>query len=185
MINLNQHKFIDSKSYDIIPDEKIIEVDPEIVEAISLLNKKGYFTVACCSGHALNLDYYKQVCDLSLLDEEEIKKNYPEYYIVDRTDKTFSLIAPRIATRVYIKFIKDYHFEVLPSGFKKEPSYDNRLLDWSKTDFDSIGKVISYYENNKRRSLNDVQKEIDEYNNLLLEWVRKLPINNERNDENE
>lgn len=177
MINLNHHKFMDSKSYEIIPDEDIIEVDPGIAEAISLLNKKGYLTVACCSGHAFNDSYDKRICDLTLFPEEKIKEIYPEYYIVDKNEKQIVLITPKIATRIYILFIKDYHFEVLPFGFLKEPMLDDDRL--------SIGKVISYYENDKRRNPNDVQKEIDEYNNLLLEWVRKLPINSERNDENE
>ena len=182
-MNMNNHKFIDSATYEIIPDENIIEVDPDIAEAISLLNKKGYKTKACCSGHALNLDYYKQVCDLSLLDEEKIKKNYPEYYIVDKTDKTFSLIAPKGATGIYVMFAECYHFDALPDGFVKEPVWDDRLGDWSKNNFDTIRKRIDYYENSVKRNPNDVQKEIEEYNNLLLEWVRKLPKINERNDE--
>ena len=99
-MNMNNHKFIDALSYEIISDELIIEVDPDIAEAISLLNQKGYKTKACCSGHALDLNYYKQICDISLLDEEEIKKDYPEYYIVDKTDRTFTLIVPKIATSI-------------------------------------------------------------------------------------
>lgn len=182
-MNMNNHKFIDSSTYEIIPDENIIEVDPDIVQAISLLNKKGYKTKACCSGHALNLNYYKQVCDLSLLDEEEIKKDYPEHYIVDRTDSTFSLIAPKEATCIYVMFDKDYHFDFLPKGFVKEPAWDDCLGDWSKSDYGTIRKRIDYYENHVQRNPNDVQKEIKKYNNLLLEWVIKLPKINERNDE--
>ena len=182
-MNMNNHKFIDALSYEIISDELIIEVDPDIAEAISLLNQKGYRTKASCSGHALDLAYYKQVCDISLLDEEEIKKDYPEYYIVDKTDKTFTLIAPKPATSIYIMFEQDYHFASLPEDFVKEPSFDNNLMEWSKTEFDTIRKRIDYYENNVKRNPNDVQQEILKYNNLLLDWVRKLPINNERNDE--
>ena len=72
-MNMNNHKFIASTTYEIIPDENIIEVDPDIALAISLLNQKGYKTIACCSGHAFDLTYYKQVKELSLLDEEKIK----------------------------------------------------------------------------------------------------------------
>ena len=181
-INMNNHKFIDAVTYEIIPDENIIEVDPGIARAISLLNQKGYKTKACCSGH-VDFTYYKQVCDISLLDEEKIKKDFPEYCIVDITDSTFAILAPKNVTRIYVMFAKDYHFTSLPLGFEKEPSYDDDLQDWSKTDFDSIAKVIDYYENNERRNMSDVQKDIDKYNNLLLEWVRKLPDIKERNDE--
>ena len=182
-MNMNNHKFIDALSYEIISDELIIEVDPDIAEAISLLNQKGYKTKACCSGHALDLNYYKQICDISLLDEEEIKKDYPEYYIVDKTDRTFTLVVPKIATSIYIMFEQDYHFDSLPDGFAKEPSFDDSLMNWSKIEFNTVRKRIDYYENNVKRNPNDVQQEILKYNNLLLEWVRKLPKINERNDE--
>ena len=104
-------------------------------------------------------------------------------HIVDKNENSFVFITPKLATRIYIKFIKDYHFESLPLGFMKEPSFDDHLMDWSKTNFDSISKVIDYYENNKKRNPNDVQKDIEKYNNLLLEWVKELPDINERNDE--
>ncbi len=182
-INLNMHKFIDANTFEVISDENVIEVDPDIALAVSLLNKKGYFTKACCSGHAFDYTYTKQVCDISLLNEDKIKEDYPEYYIVDKNENSFVFITPKLATRIYIKFIKDYHFESLPLGFMKEPSFDDHLMDWSKTNFDSISKVIDYYENNKKRNPNDVQKDIEKYNNLLLEWVKELPDINERNDE--
>ena len=183
IMNMNNHKFIDSSTYEIIPDENIIEVDPDIAEVISLLNQKGYKTKASCSGHALDLSYYKQVYEISLLDEEKIKKDYPEYYIVDKTDRAFTLIVPKLATSIYIMFEQDYHFDSLPEGFVKEPTWDDSLGDWSKSNFDIIRKRIDYYENHVRKNPNNVQKEIKKYNNLLLEWVRKLPKINERNDE--
>lgn len=31
---------------------RMIQIDPEIIEAVSLLNQKGYYTKFCCSGHA-------------------------------------------------------------------------------------------------------------------------------------
>ena len=173
VMNMNNHKFIDSTTYEIIPDENIIEVDPDIALAISLLNQKGYKTIACCSGHAFDLTYYKQVKELSLLDEEKIKEEYPEYYIVGKTDLTFTLITPKVATCIYVMFAKDYHFASLPVDFVKETNESDCI----------IRKRINYYENHIRRNPNDVEKEIKKYNNLLLKWVRKLPKMKERNDE--
>lgn len=46
------HKYIDIKTFDIIDD--VFEVDEYIAEAISILNKKGYYTKYCCSGHTFD-----------------------------------------------------------------------------------------------------------------------------------
>ena len=44
-----KNKYIDSKTFEINDD--IFEVDEAIAESIVLLNKKGYKTLFCCSGH--------------------------------------------------------------------------------------------------------------------------------------
>lgn len=44
-------KYIDKKTFEIIDDSNYFEVDDNIANTISVLNKKGYKTKACCSGH--------------------------------------------------------------------------------------------------------------------------------------
>ena len=56
----NNHTFIDSKTYEIIKDEQVIEVDDAIAETISVLNKKGYKTKYCCSGHVKDIFRYEK-----------------------------------------------------------------------------------------------------------------------------
>ena len=166
----NNHTFIDSESFELIPDSKIIEVDDDIAEAISILNKKGYKTEYCCSGHISSNEYYSMICDKCFLNEEKLKEDYIEYYICDVTDKRFKIIYPRTVTSIYIKFAEDYKFKNLPPGFEKIKTFDEE-------NFDTIEHIIDYYRDNKVRDNKDVYNEIKEYNKLLLDWVKKLPLN--------
>lgn len=179
----NNHTFIDSKTYEIIKDEQVIEVDDAIAETISVLNKKGYKTKYCCSGHVKDIFRYdRQVCDISLLDENKFKEDFVEYFITNITDTNFSLITPREFTAIYIKFLNDYNFQELPIGFIKYPKWDDKLKDYSKTCFDLIEYKVSYYQDKMIRTIKDVEEEINKYNKLLLEWANNLPDINERND---
>lgn len=171
----NNHTFIDSKTYEIIPDSRIIEVDDEIAETISVLNKKGYRTEYCCGGHINKYEYYSMICDKSFMDEEKLKKDFIEYYISDISNERFRIVYPKPLSSIYIKFIKDYKFENLPLGFEKVSTFD-------KEKFDIIEHIINYYQNSVVRDNKDVYNEIIKYNKLLLEWANNLPDINERND---
>ena len=62
-------------------------------------------------------------------------------------------------------FDKKYDF-ILPKDFR-----------W--TDDKTIYSYeISYYEDNKKRNSNDIQKEIESVNKELLYWTLSLPNNN-------
>lgn len=158
---MQEHKYIRTQDYEIINDD-IIEVDYLIADTISILNKKGYITEYCCSGHIFDINYHKQVYDISLLDEGAIKKIYPEYYIVDRNDKNFTIITPSIVTSIYIKFIKPFSFNEVPEGFIQD-------------DENVIRKNVDYYKNNQRRKTNEIKKELKKYNKILYDWANKLP----------
>lgn len=45
-----------------------IESDPNIADAISILNKKGYYTKYCCEGHSDRDSPYIYFSDLNILD---------------------------------------------------------------------------------------------------------------------
>ena len=47
------NKYIDKKTFEIV--DNVFEVDEDIADIISILNKKGYYTKFCCSGHAKDL----------------------------------------------------------------------------------------------------------------------------------
>ena len=60
--------YMNIETYDIVStynkedEDKYVEVDPATAVHISLLNKKGYKTLYCCSGHPfINENYYSKV----------------------------------------------------------------------------------------------------------------------------
>lgn len=170
IINLNNFEVLDENS-------NYVVVDGLIANTIAILNKKGYKTEYSCSGHVLNLynEYYKQVCDISLLDEDEIKKDFPCSYIVDVNDKTFTLLSPKQSTELYIKFDKDYHFENLPKDFEKGPAWDDEINSWSKTKFDSIRVRVDLFEDGILCDFDEIQEKINKYNKILEDWANNLP----------
>jgi hypothetical protein len=77
--------YIDTKKYDIYYDitdirvrAPLFEVDEMIAPVISLLNKKGYWTVYCCSGHFDDCKYdgfntSNSSCYIMFVDKFEFK----------------------------------------------------------------------------------------------------------------
>lgn len=153
------HKYLSSETFEVI--DNIIEVDEDIAETISVLNKKGYYTKFCCSGHAKDPRLY----------EMYNKKNNVEYedshlgYIINKYEDSYDILMPYTFTAVYIMFSDNYNFENLPNGFYK-------------VDDDTIEMIIEYYSNGQRKKWNDIDKEIKEANKILLNWALALPESN-------
>lgn len=154
----NMHKYLNSNTFEIVND--IFEVDELIAETISILNKKGYHTLYCCSGHVKDSRLYEKYH----LHKDELNDKH-NYHIINERDNYVDVLIPYQDTVVYIMFDKKYDFD-LPKSF--------RWID-DKTIY---SYKISYYENNKKRNGNDIQKEIENVNNELLSWVLSLPNNN-------
>lgn len=55
----NMHKYLNGNTFEIVND--IFEVDDLIAETISILNKKGYHTLYCCSGHVKDPRLYENI----------------------------------------------------------------------------------------------------------------------------
>lgn len=178
-MKMNNHTIINSKTYEIIDDNEIIEVDDNIAEAISLLNKKGYYTKACCGGHVKPPVYYKKTCKISEYEPS------PGNFIISQDKDEYTYFCLDDFTGIYIKFISDYHFQSIPDGFIKTPVWCDETNDWSKTEMDGIEVIINYFDSGIHKDFNDIQNEINKYNKILLDWVKKLPAINERNDKNE
>lgn len=145
------HKYIDKNTFEIV--DNVFEVDEQIADTISILNKKGYLTLYSCSGH---------VKDPRLYEKYPIEKadDCCDSFIID--DK--SILIPYLSTRIYILFDKEYSFKTLPKNFIIE-NLDCKSI---------IFKEIDFYINNIKRKSNDIQKEINESNNDLLEWAQNL-----------
>ncbi len=153
------HKYIDTKTFDII--DNVFEVDENIAESISLLNKKGYYTRYSCSGHVKDPRMYEMY---RVKKSDEFDDKNLGFIVKDNKDD-YEILMPNRYTSIYVMFDKKYEFKNLPIGFYT-------LNDEVTT----IYKDIMYYENNIKKKSNDIQNEIDKSNLELLEWVKTLPM---------
>ena len=149
---------------------KVFVCDKPIAPIVALLNKKGYKTIASCSGH-YRIEFYEYLDeDIKYLDEY---KQDDRIIIKKVKDKTFDYFKEVDMTHMYILFDKDYYFTTLPLDFNVRKN-DNRLM---------IDYTINYYdEKHNHKSISMVMREIDNKCKLLEEWVKELPNLNERND---
>ena len=152
------HKYLNNNTFEIVND--IFEVDDLIGKTISILNKKGYHTLYCCSGHVKDPRLYEKY----RMHKDELNGIH-NYHIINERDNYVDVLIPYQNTVVYIMFDKKYDFEL------------SKSFRW-KDDKTIYSYTISYYENNKKRSSNDIQKEIESVNNELLSWASSLPNNN-------
>ena len=152
------HKYINNNTYEII--NNVFEVDDLMGETISILNKKGYHTLYCCSGHVKDHRLYEKYH----LHKDELDGIY-DYHIINEEDDYVDVLIPYQNTFLYIMFDKIYDFK-LPKDFRW---VDEQTI---------YSYEISYYEDNKKRNSNDIQKEIESVNNELLSWASSLPNNN-------
>lgn len=150
------NKYINKNTFEITDD--VFEVDEGIAETISILNKKGYYTLFSCSGHIKDPRLYEKY---HISKNNDWGNNMPDSYVVDETSDSYNLLKPYTFTTIYIKFSKNYNFNDLPIGFILHE--------------DCIEKRIEYYTGTVKKKLDDIDKEIKEENNLLLKWVKELP----------
>ena len=166
--------------------DSIVEIDDLIAETVLELNKKGYITYACCSGHSDQRTYssYAQIKK----KDEVIKEGYA-IYGEDASNVYYTVLKNGFNT--YIKFDGPYNFETIPEGFTYETAEEayKKLQILIETDAisesegivcgDSISREIKLIDSNgKMRTDEEVNKEIDEANKILLEWSKSLePIN--------
>lgn len=153
------HKYIDTKTFNIV--NNVFEVDKDIAESISLLNKKGYYTRHSCSGHDKDPRMYEMY---RVKKSDEFDDKNLGFIVKDNKDD-YEILMPNRYTSIYVMFDKKYEFKNLPIGFYT-------LNDEVTT----IYKDIMYYENNIKKKSNDIQSEIDKSNLELLEWVKTLPM---------
>ena len=157
------HKYINKETFEIV--DNVFEVDGDIAQVISILNKKGYHTKYCCSGHAKDSRLY-ELYNVKNNDDFEFKNLG---YIVNQEKSNYDIIMPSIYTSVYIMFESNYNFDNLPEGFNK--------VDNDNVDDCVISKEICYYKDGKRKDWNVIDKEIKDANDKLLKWAIGLSKN--------
>lgn len=155
-------KYISTKTYEIINDIDFFEVDDDIAEIVSILNKKGYITNACCSGHHNGI-CHKFEADISLLDKTDDNFTIGKIY----KDK-FEYFTGYQETRIYIMFKEKYIFKTLPKDFILEDNNSNVTI---------ISKTISFYEDGMLKSDNVINEELKKAQYDLLSWVKKIDRN--------
>lgn len=163
---MDHNSIIDRNTYEVCIDAEdhkdVFICDKEIANVVALLNKKGYKTIASCSGH-YKIEYYEYLKeDISNLEDyknnnrviiKEIRENDFDYWL--EVDKTI----------MYILFDKIYELNNLPEGFIIDNSRDKTCIE----------HIISFYdENNKHRTIKDVTREIENKSKELEEWVKQL-----------
>jgi hypothetical protein len=175
---MHNNKYISTNNYEVIENPNFFDVDEQIAETISILNKKGYKTLFSCAGHNIN-GCYTVTTDISLL--EEAKKD-SLIHIGKINENNFEYYHDNEITSTYIKFIQHYNFETLPDGFNYESADDSKKkiseIEISKETVilgDSISKTIYYFENDIRKEDEIIEAEIKETNDILLKWAKKLP----------
>lgn len=137
---------IHKKTFDILEyceegkEDEYFEVDENIALVISALNKKGYVTTFCCSGHAfagIN-DYIsddKDTLDCIIFSNLlEMKYEDGKYKAKDRIN----------TKDCYICFAESYSFPELPKGFiyyKNDKRIDREYVSESDT-YDLIYEIV-------------------------------------------
>lgn len=130
------------------------EVDDLIAMPIALLNKKGYRTIACCSGHPFD-EISEIVCDVDR--------------IIDYRNALACLIkeAPKNGGYQFVQRFDDNSFYIL---FDKHYFENGDLGNFHFDDFNCIRHEF----NTKNYSFDKIYEIVDSMKSLY-QWVEKLP----------
>lgn len=134
-------------------EDDYFEVDENIALIISMLNKKGYKTTFCCSGHAFAgiSEFYANDKDafkcLIFSDLQDIRYENGRYKALDRGN----------AKSCYITFKEDYSFSKLPKGFTYNEN--NKCIEK-----EYVSESDTY----------DLIQEIIDSMKILYKWVMEL-----------
>ena len=173
--------FIDSMTFDIYSEiESISEIysrsfqcDDLIAPIISVLNKKGYRTKACCSGHPYegrNFVYsvserlpYNETFSCVEINEGDLEGDYPEFRdfmskFYKAGKKVFRHLVKTTPYEAYILFDKKYFLEdvFLPIGWFVEDNAIRYTFDHKQDPYYFMTTQVAAFM-------------------ALYDWVQKLP----------
>lgn len=118
--------------------DDFIEIDEHISLAIQILNKKGYKTEFCCSGHLSKHEFYT---DVQNMRTNEISRGAK---ITNLNDFA------------YIQFVESYNFNSTPKRFVLEKAYDGDLRKLTyhfKSGVDTLSRLVEIMETMKELTI--------------------------------
>ncbi|MBP3238663.1 MAG: hypothetical protein J6M24_06260 [Lachnospiraceae bacterium] len=150
------------------------ECDELIAPVICILNKKGYTTEHCCSGHLFN-EVEEIIHMKGDVTDEELKEWFPglmEYYPL--TDGCRRLVVSNISNvDTYICFVKGTkEFSSLPEGFSQKIDNDGRLS--LSCDITGIYDLDKYNDLMENHPYDFFEKRLAVMKNLY-NWAKELP----------
>ena len=153
-------KYINKNSWEIEDEpEGYIPVDSKIAKTIMILNKKGYITKSSCAGH--HDIRFVDMDEADILYLEKFKSD-PRTIIKSVRDDEFDYWEEVAGSAIYIVFADAYEFLNIPEGFE----YADNTLKYN----------IDYYNDLERKSIPQINEEINKYNKILESWAKNLPV---------
>ncbi len=151
--------FIDKQTLQIYEEHpSVFTCDKKIAKTIVNLNRLGYVTKSSCEGHYDFCYVEEKNCPIEFLEEIQKDKTCK---IKEIREDSFDYWSEVTGKTIYIAFIEKYDFKELPEGFLMSEN-------------GNLYHELYFYEKEKRRSKEDVEKEIDHYLNILEKWSEKL-----------
>ena len=154
-------KYINAKTFDMVDD--VFEVDDLIAETITTLNKKGYRTTYCCSGHS-----DPDITGIVYIDKvnyERLKDAFPNIIVIGEQIRNGveKVVAFNVTSvqELYISFAEEYEFPTLPEDFWYE---DGRISM----------EFPLYKEPGELYPEEVIKLQIERANLELLKWAKSL-----------
>ncbi len=151
--------YMNSKTFELSEqeDNDCIKIEELIALTISLLNKKGYYTKYCCSGH-----YDKEIDEYGVEGEdiEDISEN-ELCQVLPYDCGSYKISWLSSVESCHIRFNEDVILPNIPDEFQSS-GHD-------------VYHMIIFYNGLIRRSDDDIKNEVIRVNKKLYEWAKLLP----------